>query len=335
MPDLTDLDADRYLKEVAPYLAAVSAQERADLLDDLAQHLREIAAEPGPPLAERLGPPEAYAAELLASAGVTAGGPRPALLARAASLVTGARHSSIGRELVRLLPVLHPAWWILRAYLIVSLLGALESHGSYSRFPFPRLAGNAALGVIAVIVAIPVSVRLGQRHLPRAGRLAMIGANIILAIYALVLLGRTSSPEVRYIQNGNTQPADTQNCLMDSSGQNITNRYAYGPDGSLLDPVLLYGEHGRPIDNLCPNYDDQGRRLTTQYGRDVNGAPVINAFPRRQSVMNEGDPAVTGPGSPVESAPTSLVQPPAVVVPRLAQTTTSTIATTTTAPAHS
>ncbi len=51
-------DADRYLKEVAPHLAALPSEERADLLEDLAQHLREIAAEPGPPLAERLGAPQ-------------------------------------------------------------------------------------------------------------------------------------------------------------------------------------------------------------------------------------------------------------------------------------
>ncbi len=44
------LDADRYLREVAPHLAALPPEERADLLDDLAQHLREIAAEPGPAL---------------------------------------------------------------------------------------------------------------------------------------------------------------------------------------------------------------------------------------------------------------------------------------------
>ncbi len=66
--DAATIEADRYLKEVAPHLAALPAQERADLLDDLAQHLREIAAEPGPPLTERIGSPEAYAAELLASA---------------------------------------------------------------------------------------------------------------------------------------------------------------------------------------------------------------------------------------------------------------------------
>ncbi len=61
MSDPAIEDADRYLKELTPYLAALPPDERADLLDDLAQHLREVAAEPGPPLAERLGSPRSYA----------------------------------------------------------------------------------------------------------------------------------------------------------------------------------------------------------------------------------------------------------------------------------
>ena len=72
--------------------------------------------------------------------------------------------------------------------------------------------------------------------------------------------------------------------------------------------------------------DSRGRRLTTEYGRDTNGAPVINAFPRRQTAGAEpgrapflGQPEVTVP-----------VKPPAVVVPRLA---TSTTVTSTTVPA--
>lgn len=52
-------DAERYLREVASHLAGLPAGDRAELLEDLAQHLEEIAAEPGPPLSERLGSPGA------------------------------------------------------------------------------------------------------------------------------------------------------------------------------------------------------------------------------------------------------------------------------------
>lgn len=86
------LDAERYLRDVAPHLGGLPEQEKAELLDDLAQHLREIAAENGPPLRERLGPPGDYAAELVASAGVAADGvtgPRP--LARLTAAVQRSR----------------------------------------------------------------------------------------------------------------------------------------------------------------------------------------------------------------------------------------------------
>jgi hypothetical protein len=327
LPDMTTLDADRYLKEVAPYLASLSVDERTELLDDLAQHLREIAAEPGPPLAERLGSPQAYAVELLASAGVAASdGRRRPLRTRAVAAMTRMRATRVGREVIRLWPVLVPAWWVVRAYLTVSLVAALEGHGSYRGSLLPRLAGDPVLGLIGVVLAIPLSVRLGQKNLSRTGRLVAIAANATLAIYALVLLGRVATPDVRYVEVGNGAPsAASDGCLATASGQHITNLYAYGPDGTLLDPVLLYDQNGHAVDNLCPDYDAQGRPLTTQYSRDANGAAVINAFPRRQSVLIQPDPQASPLGSPVQPAVAVPVKPPAVVVPRLAPTPTTTV----------
>ena len=321
--DTATLDAERYLKDVAPHLAALPAEERADLLEDLAQHLREIAAEDGPPLAERLGPPQAYAAELLASAGVaTAGRPAVPLLVRAGTLVERGRESWMGQELVRLMPVLRPAWWVLRAYLAVSMLAALQH---YSATPPPELAGSRLLGLLGVLAAIPLSVRLGQRRPPaRGGRLLVVGANVALAVYGLSLLGNVDPTYVTYVDNYGPAAAG-RGCLTDASGNAITNLYAYDSDGRLLDPVLLYDQDGRPIDNLCPEVDSQGRRLSTEYRQDVNGAPVINAFPRRQTafVPNARAPWENGPSLQPEA--TVPVRPPAVVVPRLSPTTTTTV----------
>ena len=322
--DTATVEADQYLKEVAPYLAALPAEERADLLDDLAQHLREIAAEPGPPLWERLGSPEAYAAELLASAGVAAEGrSHPALLIRATAFMERARATWIGQEVVRMWPFLRPAWWVLRAYLAVSLLAG-------EGFPVPRLGGNPFLGILGLLAAIPLSVRLGQRTLPRAGRLAVFAGNVVLVLYGLSLLSRAESPEVRYVDYGPdpVEAAAGRGCLVTATGQRIINLYAYDTEGRLLDPVLLYDQNGQPIDNLCPEFDERGRRLSTEYRQDANGAPVINAFPRRQSAYVERE-GPSRPGSLSQPDATVPVKPPAVVVPRLAPTTT---VTTTTAP---
>jgi hypothetical protein len=315
----TTLEAERYLKEVAPHLAGLPAEERADLLDDLAQHLREIAAEPGPPLVERLGSPQAYAAELLASAGVVpVRRPGVPLVARAADLVDRARTSSLGEEYVRLLsPVLRPAWWVFRAYLAVSVLAALLGESS-SAFPLPKLAGNTAIGLLAVVAAIPLSVRLGQSDRRGGARLVLLGANVALALYGISVVTGSGPAEVQYMETSGPATAADWGCLATASGEPITNIYAYDADGRLLDPVLLYDQDGQPIDNLCPQVDGRGRRLATEYRQDVNGAPVINAFPRRQTATAE-----PGPGRPGAPVP---VRPPAVVVPRLAPPATTTTA---------
>lgn len=329
-PTITDTatqDAERYLKDVAPHLAALPAEERADLLDDLAQHLQEIAAEEGPPLAERLGPPEAYAAELLASAGVVPDGrPSAPLLARAGRMIEHGRQSWAGQELVRLSPALRPAWWVVRAYLAVSLLAGVQGGGD-GVVPIPELAGSQLIGLLAILAAIPLSVRLGERSLRGGGRLLLAGAHVVLAIYGLSLLGDAGSTQIRYVDAGGPPTYADRGCLAAASGQPITNLYAYDTDGRLLDPVLLFDQDGQPVDNLCPEADTRGRQLFTEYRQDVNGAPVINAFPRRQTAsVQPGRPSF--PGQPEATVP---VRPPAVVIPRLSPTTT--ITTTTVAPA--
>ena len=327
-------DSDRYLSEVAPHLAALTADERTDLLDDLAQHLREIAAEPGPPLRERLGPPAAYAAELLATAGVEVEGrPRPTWAAAASAMVGRLRSSTLGREAARAWPALRPAWWVARAYLAVSLLTAMARDASDPGFPVPELFGSAFFGLVAILVAIPLSIRLGQRHLGRTGRTAVIVANVVLAVFAVALFDRAANTDVQYLGfSDGPSGFRADGCLRAADGEPITNLYPYDSEGRLLDTVLLYDQLGRPVDNLCVDYDSQGRRLHTEYRRDANGASVINAFPRRQATptgrpypqFSEGGVAPTGSTVPVN--------PPPVVVPRLAPPTTLAGGPTTTAP---
>jgi hypothetical protein len=66
-------DVTAYAAAVRAALADLPAAARADLQDDLESHLAEVAAESDAPLRERLGPPEAYAADLRAAYGVQTG----------------------------------------------------------------------------------------------------------------------------------------------------------------------------------------------------------------------------------------------------------------------
>jgi hypothetical protein len=86
-------------------------------------------------------PPARFAAELVASAGLegpTAGG-RVDRRARWQARGRRARDHGWTRAVAAYLPELRPAWWVLRAYLIVLGLAALISDGAedLSAFPAP------------------------------------------------------------------------------------------------------------------------------------------------------------------------------------------------------
>ncbi|RGA00278.1 hypothetical protein DI270_035560, partial [Microbispora triticiradicis] len=58
-----------YADAVREALADLPPEDRETLLEDLHDHISEVAAEPGLSLEDRLGAPEAYAAELRAAYG--------------------------------------------------------------------------------------------------------------------------------------------------------------------------------------------------------------------------------------------------------------------------
>ncbi|NUP47704.1 MAG: hypothetical protein HOW97_10385, partial [Catenulispora sp.] len=73
-----DDEVARYAAEVRGQLADLPAEASAELLEDLEDHLREVAAEDTGVLRERLGSPAEYARELRQAAGLPAPGEGPA-----------------------------------------------------------------------------------------------------------------------------------------------------------------------------------------------------------------------------------------------------------------
>src|SRR5207253_11051308 len=69
-------DVATYAASVRTALSDLPSDQAEVLLEDLEDHLREIAADAGGPLAERLGPPEQYAQELRAAYGAAQAGSR-------------------------------------------------------------------------------------------------------------------------------------------------------------------------------------------------------------------------------------------------------------------
>lgn len=125
-----------YVARVRTALADLPPAARDELLEDLPEHLAEVAAEGEGPLADRLGPPAAYAAELRAAAGTPTGHrwrPTVDLRLRAAVDQVRARLRAVdstsgpligyqkGSDFVRLL---RPAWWVVRGYLVALTVAA-------------------------------------------------------------------------------------------------------------------------------------------------------------------------------------------------------------------
>ena len=67
-------DVATYAASVRAALSDLASDQAEVLLEDLEDHLREIAADAGGSLAERLGPPEQYAQELRAAYGAAQAG---------------------------------------------------------------------------------------------------------------------------------------------------------------------------------------------------------------------------------------------------------------------
>jgi hypothetical protein len=174
-------DVATYAASVRAALSDLPSEQAEVLLEDIEDHLREIAAEAGGPLTERLGSPEQYAQELRTAYGaVPANTPRPdpALqdLRRAIAWVTA---SDWYRELRAFLPQLRPAWWVVRGYLAALILTAAFSQG-YNLGPIPNPTTKHGLAeILATGVAIWLSVRIGRRSggLPQGARFLAVSGN--------------------------------------------------------------------------------------------------------------------------------------------------------------
>ena len=115
---LLDKDVKRYVDAVAAALVDLPDATRAEILEDLAAHLAEFDLEHGT-LDAQLGDPVAYAEELRASAGfepapVPSTG-APQLVASVRRALDKARTHRWWTETRAFLPLLEPAWWVLRA----------------------------------------------------------------------------------------------------------------------------------------------------------------------------------------------------------------------------
>ena len=276
-------DVASYAASVRAALSDLPSDQAEVLLEDLEDHLREIAADAGGPLSERLGPPDQYAQELRAAYGAAQTNRRRQDPIRDLRAVRDwVTRSQWYRQVRAFLPELRPAWWVLRAYLLVLALTAAFSPGDNLR-PIPNpVSTRGILEILVAAVAIVLSVRLGRRRraLLRGGRLLTIGANVAIVLLALPVLISMGSFRVAdfYAQTVN-QPLSTPSGI-------VTNIYAYSKDGKPLTDVLLYDQDGRPL-----TLDQNSGDVASVYPSGADGLPITNAYPLTQRHLS-GDPVV-------------------------------------------
>jgi hypothetical protein len=242
----TGADADRaaYLEAVEEALAGLPELERQELLDDLADHLTELAAEDGP-LADRLGPPDRYAAELVASAGIEVPAPPgppvppPPLTTRVTAATRRAWTSPTADAVRAFLPELRPGWWVLRGWAVLALLDIALDDGPV--FPIPDPFDNGFVSLVLLGVVVVASVRLGRRGGGFDRALTWLGA-----LGMVVALANGSNADQAYEPTVDPYGA-YRGSLITPDGRTITNIWPVDADGDVVD-VFLFDQEGMPIE---------------------------------------------------------------------------------------
>lgn len=288
-PTATDEIRD-FVDEVAAYFDDLPAEDRRELLEDLEQHLRELAVEDEPALATELTSPEGYADELRRSAGLPERGGRSVRWPRWRRWVehTGGRLERLTQQpqvaaVLEFLPQLRPAWWIVRAWALL-VLGAIAFGGGmwYEHVPVP---GPSALGLLALAGGVALSVKAGLDGTDQSRPWRVVNAVAGIAAVMLFLEVATVGPQVQYVSvvDEEWEPP----VLRHPDGEPITNLYLYDLDGEPLTDVLVHDGLGRPVeigDLSAAGFED----IETVYRRDRFGVPIRHLYPLEQYLV-EGD----------------------------------------------
>lgn len=276
-------------EEIAQYAEAVRAAlddipeaDRQELVEDLEDHLAEVAAElqgSGEPLTARLGAPEAYAAELRTAYGADGGrGSRSLRTATLANMDQLERQLKqkfedlrVSQRVWEFLVELRPSWWLLRGYLAAMLVWYLMDRYWHL---LPQGFGQAVLSVVLAVVSVVLGMRARERRSGRQLRMMLIAANA-LAVLGMLFVWSEVGTSVASLEASSAFSNDSSGSApMPENGlDGVANIYPYSKDGKPLKDVLLYDQSGRPIQ---VNYEEQGFTLNPPCGV---APPIANSYP--------------------------------------------------------
>ncbi|MFD4207159.1 hypothetical protein ACFWRG_14345 [Micromonospora tulbaghiae] len=319
---VTGQEITDYVDRVRAALADLPPGVRDELTEDLPEHLAEVAAEGEGALVDRLGTPEAYAAELRAAAGAGEGR-RPARFHRLAEARAQAATQVrlLDRQLGPLLGhatvsdflrPLRPAWWLLRGWLAALLISVMVDGDRPGLLPRPN--DNASAGLLLLIGAVVASLWLGRRSAGFTGwprRLHRLGtvALLLFGFAVLVDVDRNASSD---LYSGYEQTS------VDRRYERIEDVFVYDQQGRLIRDAQLFDQNGVPIRLGWPNcLDSSGAvpapRNAYPYCPELApfGAPASPSIaPPAPAPTDSGTPSVAPtPAAPSASAPSASAQP--------------------------
>jgi len=261
---MTGTDTDEitaYVDAVRAALSGLPDATRDELLEDLPEHLAEVAADDVGSLADRLGPPSVYAAELLASAGFVGGFPDPpartdriaegraaiaewlrAVDTRTGPLFGAARASEF-------LVLLRPGWWVVRGYLAAMVIAWALDSSTQPMGVLPRIGGSDVMALILLAVAIWASVWLGRRsrQIRNGPRYALWAGNAVLVLVALAGFNYVDA-QARDVYYDDVNYSDPYGHVQDV--------FVYDGQGRLIQGARLFDQDGQPIrlgNPYCPD----------------------------------------------------------------------------------
>jgi hypothetical protein len=317
--------ASDYLAAVGHDLAGLPEADRQDILEEVAEHLADVAAELGPEadaraLEARLGPAGTYAAELRSAAGYDAPprAPRRRRVAEGVRTFGSSLQQAVealkgGPETLRFLRTLRPAWWVLRAWVVAEWLAMGVSNGD--AHVVPQFHRNAFIGLIVFLLLAVWSVRVGLRS-ERLGdaapwRRTVVVANVLAVLFTLPVLGALQRHDSSGFIGYQPDPAPSAGtAAVDSAGTVTvpTNLFAFGPDGQPIDHVRLYDQDGHPVVVADAENSDCWAGIT-------GASPAPTASPSNVFPLPQLTPRLDADGNPTGTCVVSSSTPGFVVPP--------------------
>ncbi|GAA3578202.1 hypothetical protein GCM10022419_069520 [Nonomuraea rosea] len=298
---------EQYAQAVRDALA--DHPEREELLEDLDDHLAEIAAESDLPLEHRLGPPAVYAEELAAAYGdrpERGRRRRPDPREWALRAHTRLLHQGSYRSFAHFLPELRPGWWVLRGYLLAMLLLSVADEG--------RIVPSNIADLAVVAAGIWVSVWFGRRRGRGLASVLTAGVNV-LAVLAL-FAGMVAADSLGSSDSGTIAMAQRPVWVDQVGSDDVYNIKPYAKDGTPLTDVYLYDQDGNPITTHPEIF---GYRVDESCGQ-----PILNRYPL--PLVRDGlpdDPRTAPEPAPTCAAPSASAAPAATVTPTPAPAATA------------